>query len=42
VLDVILKEKNIDPARLTIMGYADTRSKGGVNRRVEIFIEKRG
>ncbi len=38
VLNLLLKEKNIDPARLTIMGYADTRSPG---RKVEIFIEKR-
>ncbi len=38
VLNVLLKEKNIDPARMTIMGYADTRIPG---RRVEIFVEKR-
>jgi len=39
VLNVLLKEKNIDPARMTIAGYADTRIPG---RRVEIFVEKRG
>ncbi len=38
VLDILLKEKNINPARMTIMGYADTRIPG---RRVEIFVEKR-
>ncbi len=38
VLNILLKEKNIDPARMTIMGYADTRIPG---RRVEIFVEKR-
>lgn len=38
VLNILLKEKNIDPAKMTIMGYADTR---GAGRRVEIFIEKR-
>jgi len=38
VLNALLKEKNLDPARLTIMGYADTRSPG---RKVEIFLEKR-
>ncbi|RLB12950.1 MAG: hypothetical protein DRG39_00545, partial [Deltaproteobacteria bacterium] len=38
VLMALLKEKKIDPARVTIMGYADTRSPG---RKVEIFLEKR-
>ena len=38
VLGVLLKEKNLDPARFTITGYADTRSPG---RKVEIFLEKR-
>jgi len=38
VLNVLLRKKNLDPARFTIMGYADTRSPG---RKVEIFLEKR-
>jgi len=38
VLNILLKEKNIDPSRMCIMGYADTRIPG---RRVEIFIERR-
>jgi len=38
VLNALLKEKNIDPARMSIMGYADIRVPG---RRVEIFVEKR-
>ncbi len=42
VLNFMLKEKKIDPSRMCIMGYADTRRcEGKINRRVEIFIERR-
>lgn len=50
VLDFFLKNRNIEPSRFTIIGYADTKplfpnsneTNRSKNRRIEIYIENRG